>query len=625
MPINPSLLISAAMLQDYLVDNATGLPLAAGTVTLYRDNSRTTFKNWYYLSGSPGSYTFITLPNPMTLSGVGTIQDGNGNDVIPFFYPYNEDDSQISELYYIVVTNSNGQQQFTRQNFPFGAFESAAPVPSTGITLKNYIINNVFWRNAGVITDTNLVANPSSGQNEVVLAPSAHDGFSMPDWRYISNVSGGTDTLTFTKFPVGEFLNSTQVQPQNQDVTPEYYLNFTCTGAGTATYKYVQVPLSLHIKTLESVPAVLVIWARCNSSSGTGGNAISLTTLPYTGTGTTPPIVSPVATFNPPVNGVFTKFVTEAFEFQTAVGLPLGAGGDDAWYLQIGFSSSATFSIDIAKVQLYIGDEIPNNDADLYDPIDAVINDARTGDIRQSVNTFAPFGWVPMDDGTIGNGPVGLGPGSRATTRANIDTWPLYSLLWNTFATSNPAILNIYTNAVTTPKTASTFGVSAIADWTANKQLQLTQMLGRVIAGTASDMPINITFNNNSNTIFGVGSGSLANVNNGMPVVITSVTVGGSTPNLGVVYYIQVLSATTFSLYSHFDLRAGLTGIVTASNSAGGNTLAIPDGPLGLFAGQNYAITSNDYAQGYPGSVTSGGTAAFTRPPVAYMNFFMKL
>ena len=54
MAINPALLIAAPVLQNYLVNKDDGLPMANGVVTMYRDNSRTTLKNWYYQSGSPG-------------------------------------------------------------------------------------------------------------------------------------------------------------------------------------------------------------------------------------------------------------------------------------------------------------------------------------------------------------------------------------------------------------------------------------------------------------------------------------------------------------------------------------------------------------------------------------------
>src|SRR5271155_5775489 len=104
MPINTDLLIAAPILQDALVDR-DGTPMSAGTVTCYQDNSRTTLKNWYYQSGTPGNYTYITLPNPLTLSAAGTICDGNGVDTIPFFYPYSELDDEVFQPYYITIIN----------------------------------------------------------------------------------------------------------------------------------------------------------------------------------------------------------------------------------------------------------------------------------------------------------------------------------------------------------------------------------------------------------------------------------------------------------------------------------------------------------------------------------------
>ena len=60
MPINTDLLIAAAMLQDSFVDK-NGQPMSAGVITCYQDNSRTTLKNWYYQSGLPGNYTYLSL------------------------------------------------------------------------------------------------------------------------------------------------------------------------------------------------------------------------------------------------------------------------------------------------------------------------------------------------------------------------------------------------------------------------------------------------------------------------------------------------------------------------------------------------------------------------------------
>jgi len=81
--------------------------MSGGIVTCYRDNSKTTLKNWYYQSSNfadaSGNYTFSALPNPLTLSAAGTICDINGVDTIPFFYPYDENDQTQSQPYYITI------------------------------------------------------------------------------------------------------------------------------------------------------------------------------------------------------------------------------------------------------------------------------------------------------------------------------------------------------------------------------------------------------------------------------------------------------------------------------------------------------------------------------------------
>ena len=118
---NTALLVASPTLQDYLVDKLTGQPLSAGIVTFYQDSQRQTLKNVYYQQGIPGAYTYTALPNPLTLSSVGTIQDSNGNDVIPFFYPYDETDNVTPQAYYVTVYSSSFVLQFTRQNFPFVA------------------------------------------------------------------------------------------------------------------------------------------------------------------------------------------------------------------------------------------------------------------------------------------------------------------------------------------------------------------------------------------------------------------------------------------------------------------------------------------------------------------------
>ena len=454
MAINTSLLVAAPMLQDVLIDNVTGLPMANGVVTMYQDDSRTTLKNWYYQSGAFGDYNFIPLPNPLTLSGIGTIQDNNGNDVIPFYYPYSEIDNVTPESYYVTVVNSDDQSQFIRQNFPFNN-NSNNPVNTTGSTLRNLIVNSSFWRNIGFIASANSLST--------ILAPDQHTGFSMPDMCFIKNTIDAVDLIHFQVFPVGFFL--TTDNPPNQDVTPEYFLQVACTGIGTETYKYLQIPVQLHIKNLEQTQCTFTFWAKNVS----GRNTISVNLLEFLGSdidtsraGTT------VASLT--LTNTWEKYIIN-IPFPSAT-TGIGNTGDDAWYIQIGFPAAIAFDSLIAKPCLYIGDSIPSNEFETYSAIESVINSPRTGDIRTSLNDYTPPDWIFMNDGTIGNATSGAD-----NIRPDNGLWPLFNLIWNKFV-SSPTYIKIYTST----GVLTTFGASAYADYNASKRLSLTKAAGRVFA-----------------------------------------------------------------------------------------------------------------------------------------------
>lgn len=283
MPINTSLLVTAPVLQDTFVDTS-GQPMAAGTITCYMDTSRTTLKNWYYQTGTPGAYTYIALPNPLTLSAAGTICDENGVDTIPFFYPYNEDDFTEEEPYYIVIENYAQTNQITRANFPF--FGDATQSESA-INAENYIANNVFWRNCGSMNLSSVL--------DAVVCPSQHDGFRMPDIRFIKSATGATEMVTFNTFPL------TDSPALEDDPTPEYYLNHTCSGAGSGeTQKVYQFPISYHVKTLASRNCTITLQARNGGGSSSAESTIRFYVLQDLGSGvTSTPILIGSKTFSP--------------------------------------------------------------------------------------------------------------------------------------------------------------------------------------------------------------------------------------------------------------------------------------------------------------------------------------
>lgn len=93
------------------------------------------------------------------------------------------------------------------------------------------------------------------------------------------------------------------------------------------------------------------------------------------------------------------------------------------------------------------------------------------GDIKATYKTVADSGWVMLDDGTIGNASSG------ATNRANADTSALFAVLWNNVGNSFAPV-------------STGRGVSAAADFAANKTITLPAALGRVfgVAGSGSGL-----------------------------------------------------------------------------------------------------------------------------------------
>lgn len=580
MAINTSLLIAAPMLQDYFVDSVTDEAMSSGVITCYRDNSRTTLKNWYYQSGVAGAYTYIKLPNPLTLTAAGTIADDNGNDTIPFFYPYSETDNQTIEPYYITVDNSDGQRQFTRQNFPF---IPENPTDNQVPTLKNLIVNNVFWRPNGTYSQTTgeYSINATSETN-IVIAPSQHDSFSMPDIRFIKNVAGANDTITLKPFGLGN-------DPLSNDITPEYYINHNCSSVqGGETLKVYQFPISLHIKTLESVAASVTIQAQ--NEGGNVNNEIGLYIYQFLGSGVSSP--EPILIRNEFVtlNQNWQKFDLQ-FIFPSAEGLTLSGCNNDALYLQVSMPLSATCDINFTKPSIFLSETVPTNDFSTYDEIDAIISSPRTGDIRTSLNSFYSFGWVPMNDRTIGNA------NSGANNRANADTFPLFDLIWSNVPD------------VWAPVSGGR-GASSSADFLANKTITLTKAVGRVFAGTA--LPAN-TFFQTFTTNFAVNSNltvaATEGLYSGSPVYLTTTGTLPAPLNGNTVYYCIPIDSTHIRLATSYANAIARTEITLLSNGTG--THQLDPYILGSYSGQeeHTPTIAEMVSHNHPGSAIGGGLA----------------
>jgi hypothetical protein len=563
MPIDTSKLVVAPVLQDYLVDKATGEALTAGVVTCYKDNSRNTLKNWYYQSGVYPNYTYIALPNPLTLSAAGTIVDESGNDVLPMFYPFAESDHSTRETYYITVVNSTGTSQFTRQNFPFEGTPSG-PVTIATPTLQNTIINNRFWRagnSSSSVNSAGVVTVTLTNETDIDVCPSQHDGFSYPDIRFLKDAAGATESAVFQKFAVGSGAFSNAVRP-------EYYLNHVSTGVGAETYKKYLFPISLHIATLDSVEAIFSVFLKLNNGNSNG--TVTAKILQYMGSGSGNTANFELELDAHVATASWNQYQSK-FTFPSTLGKTYDAGQiqDSAFYLELYLQPNVTLDISIAIPSIYLGDTIPTTDFSSYDEIDSIINSPRTGDFRHTLNRSQP-GWVPANDGTIGSSASG------ATTRANPDTWPLYKLIWeNTSATWTPM------------GDASARGADAKTDFSANRSLTLTKNLGRVLQGLDPIFvtPSTFTATVATNSVTAVATGANAEFTvsatffTGQPLQFNStgtlphVVVPGANLSIGEIltanttYYAIYVSATRIKLA--FTLAEALAGTAMNVVSAG--------------------------------------------------------
>lgn len=175
--------ITDGPLEEIFLNKDSGLPLAGGTVTFYRDSSRITLKTVYELTGAPPNYSYVPLPNPITLSSIGTVQNAGGDNVVIYYYPWLVD-GITPDLYYVVVKDSNGVDQFTREAWPNSA-AGESPGADTSLPVQNQISNPQFTQilinDVPTLTPSTTTFTVSAETKEFELAP---------DWTFIITGTG---------------------------------------------------------------------------------------------------------------------------------------------------------------------------------------------------------------------------------------------------------------------------------------------------------------------------------------------------------------------------------------------------------------------------------------------------
>lgn len=597
--------------------DSVGRPVGGGQLFSFKDNDRTQPKAIYQNAGGT-----LTYPNPIQF-------DNNGAAPDPHLFFFADD-----ELYYLRFTTpplpgnppgSEGDLIWDVEGFgPSIAGGGGSGPITTNILVENLIVNNVFNYNIGA------TANPI-GATDVVLAPGAHDIY-KPDIRFLKNNTAATDQITF-----GQFYPTQPNALGSGDITPEYYLQYACSNSpGGESQKCVQFPICKHVQNLNNQEVTISFWGKGVS----GTQQLQVFVYQDFGNGGAPSVVAPilVTTFNLTTSWALYR---TTYTIPNISGLTVGTVGNDGLYLQIGFPQGVPTTVQFTKPCVFIGNftSALGPTFDTYDQIDAQTNSPRTGDIRISMNDFAPFGWVGMNDGTIGNA------SSNATARANLDTFQLFSKLWSAMF-SNQSYAPMYTST----GASIAYGADAITDFDANRQLSLPKALGQVFAGT-STAPSAISYTADFTTGLLTVSSSIS-MGTGVPVVLA----GGTPPNgltNGTIYYAINVSSTTIKLASSIANALSGTALAFTDNGTGPFTIQVKANILGFYRGEeNHTLISSELpdpltakafttncGSGGSGVVSAGGASVGdatvrnvggnnghnTMQPTTYMNVFIKL
>jgi microcystin-dependent protein len=204
----------------------------------------------------------------------------------------------------------------------------------------------------------------------------------------------------------------------------------------------------------------------------------------------------------------------------------------------------------------------------LADLIAAGVPVFTTGDVKFTLKTSADTGWIMCNDQTIG-------PTGSSATFANNSAQALYTLIWTNVSNSFA------------PVTGGR-GVSAAADWTAAKPLQLTLMMGCALG------------------VSGAGSG------------LTSRSLGQS---VGEETHLLTTAQIPTGLHTLVDPGHHHQTTAVASISAS----AIIGNPGGNVPNAPTAITSTSVATGITLTDNAGGGVHNNMQPTTFLNAMMKL
>ena len=316
--------IPLTILQEQFWDKLNDAPMAGGTLTFYQDVARTIPKPVYMLAGNPPDYDYAEVDgsNVITLSSIGTVDDGTGNNLVIYGYPYDTDGNV--QLYYMTVYNSDGQFQFSVSGFP-----NVSSTESTAVGQeKNFIKNGQFVLNNGTIatlgTDTEV----------------AYGG-----WHYVRNSTAATDSVSFYRFgsPISGGIPS---------ANPRYACHVVCSSPNVGdTLK----ALEIRFKDVNRFSDTALTLSLFFSAKSDASSVISVSLYKNFGTGGSSPTSTQI--IDDTVLDSSWAPITKSFSFGSNVGQAIGANDDDYFSIRVVYKPATTFDVEVTDFALYLGTE----------------------------------------------------------------------------------------------------------------------------------------------------------------------------------------------------------------------------------------------------------------------------
>lgn len=457
-------------------------------------------------------------------------------------------------LYRIILKDEDDNLIYDTSNYPQQATINN-PSFISNLTKPNFIPNGQFLENLGAS------ASPI-GTTSLAIAPSGIPDINGGNILFVKSNTACTDTLTFTSFNLGSDL-----VPQ----TPIYYATYACTavGGGGETFKAFRFCIAKNVRSLEGTTIVVSFSARSSTLS-----VITPSIFQYFGSGGSP---SSTVTVLASATTLTTSFVRYDFviDIPSVEGKTIGSCGDDYLGLDLSPPLNAICTLDITNVQVITGEVIFPYQYVTPNYVQAQLHQPKPGDVKTTYRT-SEFGWVAMNDGSIGSATSG------ATTRANIDTFFLYKYLWeNVSDTWCP---------VTTGRAGS-----AENDFNSNKAMFLPKVVGRALAiyGTATLAQF-FTADAGTDQLLVNSTQSLYT---GTPVTVSNS--GGALPN-------PLVAATTYYVINIDSTHVKLA--TTLANAVAGTAIDITTAGTGT---QTITVTFTARAMGeYLGESTHAQTVA---------------